>query len=268
MIKLCAAVASLNQFLERTEEVRRVWPPSKKPERRGEQQNLWFRGQPSARWGLSPRLYTKEYKGSQEAEIRQEFQSRALQLMQGRPPDRDDKWEWYFLMQHYGAPTRLLDWTDNPLIAIYFPVNHQAEPDDAAVWVLDPWWLNRHLKKQIDGPMLPGWEETEPYLWDLEDAFTRDVDVRVEKPAAIDPPHVDRRLAVQKSRFLIFGKVEDLTSTHVARRRGSRLAKIVIPQSRVEPISRELVNCGVTVSATFPDLEHLCEEILDMWKKF
>jgi FRG domain len=268
MIKQCGPVSTLNELLECTKELRQDWPPSEKPTRTGEQQNLWFRGQPSAKWGLSPKLYRNEYRGSQEAEIRQDFQSRALQLMQGRIPSRDDKWEWYFLMQHYGVPTRLLDWTDNALIALYFAVNDQPAPDDSAVWVLDPWWLNRQLVKQIDGPMLPGWEEAEPYLWDLEYAFTRDVDVRVEKPAAIDPPHVDRRLAAQKSRFLIFGKAKNFTSTKVVRKTGSRLAKIVIPQSRIEPIRRELENCGVTVSAVFPDLEHLGQEIRALWRKF
>jgi len=116
--------------------------------------------------------------------------------------------------------------------------------------------------------MLSGWEEAEPYLWDLEYAFTRDVDVRAEKPAVIDPPHVDRRLAVQKSRFLIFGRIKDFTSTTMVRRTGSRLAKIVIPQSSVEPMREELENCGVTVSAVFPDLEHLGQEIRELWKKF
>lgn len=268
MIKLRGPATTLNEFLEWTKTLRRDWPPSVSPERQGEEQNLWFRGQPFAQWGLVPKLYRKEYRGSQEAEIRQDFQSRALQLIQGRPPDRDDKWEWYFLMQHYGAPTRLLDWTDNPLIALYFAVHDQPKPEDSAVWVLDPWWLNRKLGKKIDGPMLPGWEEAEPYLWNLEDAFTRNVDVRVEKPAAIDPPHVDRRLAVQRSRFLIFGRVQDLTATETVRQSGSRLAKIVIPQSSVESMSRELENCGVTVSAVFPDLEHLGQEIRAIWKKF
>src|SRR5260370_40182692 len=85
------------------------------------------------------------------------LQSRALQLMQGRTPNRDDKWEWYFLMQHYGVPTRLLDWTDNPLIALYFAVNDQPESasDDSAVGVFDPCRLNRQLSKQLDGRIIP-----------------------------------------------------------------------------------------------------------------
>ncbi|PYT78204.1 MAG: hypothetical protein DMG42_01160 [Acidobacteria bacterium] len=162
----------------------------------------------------------------------------------------------------------MLDWTDNPVIALFFAVSDQPEPGKSAVWVLDPWWLNRQLRKGIDGPMLPGWEEAEPYLWDLEDAFTRDVDVRAQKPAAIDPPHVDRRLAAQKSRFIIFGRIRDLARTEVVRQSDGRLAKMTIAESSVGPIRRELEDCGVTVSAVFPDLEHLGQEIRALWRAF
>jgi hypothetical protein len=97
MIELRKPVKTLNEFLDCAKDLRRNWLPKRKPTRQGERENLWFRGQPSAKCGLSPKLYRKEYRGSQEAEIRQDFQSRALQLMQRRTPDRDDKWEWYFL---------------------------------------------------------------------------------------------------------------------------------------------------------------------------
>jgi hypothetical protein len=249
-------------------DLHRAWPPDVKPDRQGEQQDVWFRGQHYAGWGLSPKLYRDEFKGAQEAEIRQEFQSRALQLIQGRVPSREDSWEWYFLMQHYGAPTRLLDWTDNALVALYFAVNDKLMPGDSSVWVLDPWWLNKNVLKGIDGPLLPDWEEASRYLKDLETCFTLENEVSVKMPAALDPPHVDRRIAAQRSRFLIFGKSTDLTRTKLVRKKKCRLAKITIPEKSVSAIRLEVENCGLTISTLFPDLQNLCREMCDRWKKF
>jgi hypothetical protein len=176
-------IASLAEYIERIKQIQVFWRIDKE-RRYGEIQNIWFRGHASTHWNLTPKLYRNEFKGSNETEIRQEFQIRAQQLIQGgRFPA--DKWEWYFLMQHYGAPTRLLDWTDNPLVALYFALHDPhcdpAEPDgDVAVWVLNSWWLNRQLHNGIEGPMLPDWDEAQAYLPDLEDAFAGRV-IRVHK---------------------------------------------------------------------------------------
>src|SRR6516164_9147939 len=91
--------------------------------------------------------------------LRTEFKRRGGQLTAEKPADR---WEWYFLMQHYGAPTRLLDWTDGALIALYFAVRPHVESDEfegknAVVWALDPGCLNDLSLEATNGGVLsPG----------------------------------------------------------------------------------------------------------------
>lgn len=226
-----------------------------------EAETLWFRGHRDSSWKLTPKLYRDEYKDADESEIRLEFESRALQLIQGRVPL--GKWEWYFLMQHYGAPTRLLDWTDNPLLGLYFAVADHPADRDAAIWAVDPDWLNRKLRRGIEGAMLPDWKEANSYLKDLEDAF-EGTKVTARLPAAIDPPHVDRRLAAQSSRFVIFGVDRDLMKIKAIkseRRRARHLQMLTIPREAVPVIQKELYSCGITHSFVFPDLEGLCREI-------
>jgi hypothetical protein len=107
----------------------------------------WFRGQSRADWGLSAKLY-REYGNHRsirdnyvEDEIREEFATRAPNLSDTR--FEGDSWDWYFLMRHFGAPTRLLDWSEGALIGLYFAVRDNPGYYDAAVWVLDPYELNQ-----------------------------------------------------------------------------------------------------------------------------
>lgn len=170
-------------------------------------------------------------------------------------------------MQHYGVPSRLLDWTENPLIAIYFAVEGHKANRAAAVWALDPTWLNRNLRRGIEGVMLHDWSEAQSYLRELEDAFSG-VNITAQLPAAIEPPHVDRRLAAQASRFVIFGKTQDLMRTKAARkRRGLRVGMITIPKAAIPSLQEDLVHYGISPATVFPDLTGLCQEICNKWKK-
>lgn len=256
---------SIADYLEITRAIRKQWSQDANPERRGEEEQLWFRGQRCWNWGLSPKIYRKPFKGADEDEIRLEFQSQAIQVIGGRVPS--NKWDWYFLMQHHGVPTRLLDWTENSLVALFFAVSDDQNHDcDAAVWALDPWWLAKKLRLGVRGPLLPDYDEADHWLFDLQEAFA-DHTMSRNLPAPIEPPHVDRRVAAQASRFLVFGTTHDLNRTDAVRKGGCRLARIKVPVSARASIRRELDDCGINFSLVFPDLEGLALHILWRWKK-
>jgi hypothetical protein len=265
-------VKSVQAYLRIITAIRAQWTDRTKLTSRGDEKALWYRGQGDASWELTPSRWRKEYAEENEAEMRLEFESVGRQLV---PSDSQrDKWGWYFLMRHYGAPSRLLDWTINPLVALYFAVKSSEPGVDAAVWVIDPWKWNRVHILGLYGPALPGWEETESYLWDLEDAMdTKNTDVRRKWPIAIEPPHVDRRISAQEGRFILFGTARDLiASPNVNRktRKGkhARLDKIVIPSNRASAIRDELDRLSVNDKTLFPDLGGLGEYIAWKWESF
>jgi hypothetical protein len=180
-------------------------------------------------------------------------------------------------MQHYGAPTRLLDWTINPLVALFFALEDRSQTkatSDAAVWAIDPWWLNKSQFSGVEGPLLPDWEETQKFLPDLEDAFAGR-SVRHSLPAAVEPPHVDDRLSAQGARFVVFGTAKDLARTALARGvrgkhkiREIRLCKIIIPARAAGKLLKELDQIGVNRAVLFPDLGGLAAHLSYRWTKY
>lgn len=100
----------------------------------------WFRGEPNKTDApfapLLPRLYRPAEDGREHKENRllQNFRAKAPIYGQMRTPVRGDQDQWLFLAQHYGLPTRLLDWTEGLCIALYFALL-EKEP---VVWMLDP----------------------------------------------------------------------------------------------------------------------------------
>jgi hypothetical protein len=217
-----------------------------------------------------------------ENDLYEEFERCATQLCDIKP-EEDWEWEWYFLMQHHGVPTRLLDWTDGALIALHFAVRDKHAPvrSDSLVYVLDPYWLMDHLEKRLPdykiakenwGVFLkkhPNERFTEDdwdrsYLPDDEEGQKETPLPKV--PILFDSTHVTRRIAAQRSRFMIFGN-DPKWMAEMAARKDSHLQVITIPAGSIKEMRLELRDAGVTESVIFPDLDGLGRELKQIWEE-
>lgn len=108
---------------------------------------VWFRGHASTTFELLPSIARDPKALQREAILSKRFKQNAYPFRH-MPPQSE--WEWLFLMQHFGVPTRLLDWTESPLVALYFAVTDEdpaRESEDAHIWALLPARFNFEIPR-------------------------------------------------------------------------------------------------------------------------
>lgn len=240
---------------------------------RGATARHWFRGQGCHHRTLRPSLlrrldpYTPAEMIAREMALITRFRQRSLPMWpEGYP---QDDWEQLFAMQHFGVPTRLLDWSENATIAAYFAADHdpgrcecEGLLDDCrpTVWVLDPVRLNR-LNSRLDGygdaigilstnakaiePWAPGTEETRFAPW----------------PVALHGTHNSARIVAQQGTFTVMGKQgSPLETAPAVMDADDVLTKIVFNVDHAE-LMRELRTIGVTRPTIYPDLPSVAYDI-------
>jgi hypothetical protein len=81
---------------------------------------------------------TEQWTSDVEVELTQYFRRHAMRLGVPNLPETWDTLGWWEVMQHHGAPTRLMDWTLSPFIALWFALDgHEDGSGDMALWIYD-----------------------------------------------------------------------------------------------------------------------------------
>lgn len=250
-------VTQLSGYVSVVEQLSRLW---RHPEATW-YLHPWFRGHRRSDWPLLPSVYRHQEReagvGSEffnEAELLDMFKRRAPRYLDHQPRTH---WEWVSLMQHHGLPTRLLDWTESALVALHFAVRESKGDEDAAVWALNPWWINKHVFREFtlfsaDSSKVDSWQSGSGVPPTLPNP-----------PIAVWAPHDGHRILAQRGAFTIHGDDRKGLDKLAAEMPSAdhQLCKLTIPAVAIEGLRRELTLNGITESLIFPELDGLCREL-------
>jgi hypothetical protein len=171
----------------------------------------------------------------------------------------DSVWHWLALGQHRGLPTRLLDWTYSPLVALHFATEHPADYDeDGVVWCVNFVDANKQLPSRLRRILQD--EGSDTFTVEMLAPFEtlRDFDALARDPflVFVEPPSVDRRILNQLALFSLMSS-PTATMDDWLRRHPELCRQVVVPASLKWEIRDKLDQANVNERVLFPGLDGL-----------
>ena len=219
--------------------------------------NFAYRGHSDAAKGLNTRLVRL---GGDPRELERQLMRNFRKYAASDAVPRDTPWDWLALGQHHGLPTRLLDWTYSPYVALHFVTQSRRRFDrDGVVWSLD--YVRTHallpdrLRELLhdEGANVFTTELltiASPDLTNLEDLEADDFVLFVE------PPSFDARIVNQYALFSLVsrpdGELDEWLEAHP-----DLVRRIIVPAELKAEVRDKLDQANLTERVLFPGLDGL-----------
>lgn len=260
--------------------------------------NLWYRGESNKHLNsllihslyrnfISPEKYKNEkiegYDLSSiktiENNLSNRFSTSASSYINSVNFDKS-KWNYYYLMQHYGISTRLLDWSENALTALFFAVEKEDNEHDSIVWMLNPYKMNSLVLTQFEDQKPPDLSRNRifsPYETKPSELYNNNKKVNEDElfrhylemdyipehtyyPIAILPHLFDIRMKQQKSCFTLFGNSINGFLKNV--QSIGFMVKIQVDKNYVKSIKEELFWLGINNESAYPGLDGIAKDVM------
>jgi hypothetical protein len=219
-----------------------------------------FRGQCSARWGLQNAIERTDFvhlSRGIEKEFLEEFQRGARNyLSKDETPEK--LIEWLALMQHHGAPTRLLDLSKSPFIAAYFAFEECSLGEEwVAIWAVNMTFLKQRSLEELKKYFGKELESSNSFInEEIFEAIFFENKCSLIFP--IEPFRMNRRYSLQQSIFVSTGNsyepfMQQLSFLEDEIKRS--VIKIELPTSIQKQVLRDLLKMNLHRASLFPDLD-------------
>lgn len=219
---------------------------------------VWFRGHGKKDWNLVPSIF-RGNSTKREIDYLKEFKQDATLLVEQRP---QHQYEWLFIMRHHFVPTRLLDWTESPLVATFFALEDDFINSDGVLWMISPLKLNNNIKELADTQNLPTFEEDVFLKSYSPDEFAKALTGSSMPPVAFLAPRNTKRMQSQLSVFTINHLDKKPLETIGDKQ---HVWRYIIPKTAKKTLKKELNLLKINKFQLFPELSSIHDKIKEVF---